>query len=104
MQKAGMVAVHLEPNVSNGIPEFRWLDSRAQILNSRFSDGASLTLCWAFPPSMARDALPSPAQGKNRILCSRHLDNFQSSWIPGTSLLWKEARESSTLESLIQDT
>lgn len=92
-----MVAGHSEPSVGDGIPEFRWPDSLARMVSSGFSDGASLTSCWVFPPSMTRDALPSPAQGKNRSICSLYLDNFQSSWIPGTNLLWKKARETSTL-------
>lgn len=44
----------------------------------------SLALCWVFPLSMPRDVLPSSAQRESTL-------SFQSSWIPGTNLLWKEA-------------
>lgn len=81
--------------VGDGIPEFPWLAGLAQAVSSRFRDGTScpdqsLTLRWAFP--LSRDVLPSPAQGRSRIICCLHPRNFQSSWTPGTDLPWKEAR------------
>lgn len=97
-----MVSVHLEPSVSDGIPEFRWLDSRAQILSLRSSDGASLTLCWAFPwPEMLLLHLLRERTG-SFVLSTLTIFNLPGSQEPaccgrklGKPLHW---------QSLIQDT
>lgn len=80
----------------NGIPGLHWPASLAQVVSSRFSDGASFTEQFDFVLGVST----GHAQVCPSFTCSERAGpfvlstlGFQSSWIPGTNLLWEEATD-----------